>query len=147
MDPILRTVVNLPPLSELVLKLNLLLVLCWLIWLSLRRANPRWRVMLWRGCITALVLLPILGALTRGFEVRINIAPRAFATVEAPAELAASSSAASLRTSGGPIHDISSFWAWIWAAGAMLLLGRLVLSDVRVYKLVENSTAAPEKEI
>jgi beta-lactamase regulating signal transducer with metallopeptidase domain len=48
------------PLSELVLlKLTVLLVVAWIAHRALVRANPRWRVLLWRGAAIAVLLGPV----------------------------------------------------------------------------------------
>lgn len=40
-------------------KATLLLALVWFLQVALRRKNPRWRVLVWRGAFVALVLLPL----------------------------------------------------------------------------------------
>ena len=44
----------------LVLKLTLILAAAWLLHGGLGRANPRWRVLLWRGTAVSLLVLPLL---------------------------------------------------------------------------------------
>jgi beta-lactamase regulating signal transducer with metallopeptidase domain len=48
------------PFSEMVLlKITVLLAVAWALHRALARANPRWRVLLWRGVVVAVVLGPV----------------------------------------------------------------------------------------
>ncbi len=76
-------------------KATLLLALAWLLQASLARANPRWRVLLWRGAAVGLVLLPAGALGLPALEVRIE-APKPAAPGAAAAELAAKEPAAAV---------------------------------------------------
>ena len=55
----------------LLAKASVLLVLAWLLHFSLSRANPRWRVLLWRSLAVGLVALPVAEILTPELPVEI----------------------------------------------------------------------------
>jgi len=67
----IEVLVGLPPMLNIVIKITLLLVLGWLIHFGLRRRNPRWRVVLWRGVILGVVALPMLGMVLPEFRLAI----------------------------------------------------------------------------
>lgn len=52
--------VGMPLPVELLLKVTLLLAVAWLIYGALEKANPRWRVLLWRGTAVASFALPFI---------------------------------------------------------------------------------------
>ncbi len=56
----LKWLVDLPLVADVMMKLTVLLALGWTAHLALRRANPRWRVLLWRGVAVGLVAVPLL---------------------------------------------------------------------------------------
>ena len=49
-----------PPWVWAALKLTLLLLAVWTVHIGLRRSNPRWRILLWRGALVWLAVLPAL---------------------------------------------------------------------------------------
>ncbi len=59
----MRALADLPPVLDAMLKMTLLLGVAWILRFAIRRGNPRWRVLLWRGAAVGLVLLPLLGVL------------------------------------------------------------------------------------
>ncbi|HEY2837753.1 MAG TPA: M56 family metallopeptidase [Pirellulales bacterium] len=59
--------------SEFLLKLTLLLATAWLLNAALRRVNPRWRVLVWRGCAGSVVIL--LGLALAGPVISLSVAP------------------------------------------------------------------------
>jgi len=68
----MQALVDLPPILDIVLKISALLVLGWVAHFALRRSNPRWRVVLWRGVILGVVALPILGAVLPELQLRVG---------------------------------------------------------------------------
>ncbi len=62
---------DLPPVPEAILKVTALLALGWMIHAGIRRANPRWRVLLWRGAAVAILCLPLVGLLLPKLHVPI----------------------------------------------------------------------------
>ncbi len=59
----IQALADLPPVVDIMLKITALLVVGWIFHLLLRRRNPRWRMLLWRGAVAGVVLLPLLGVL------------------------------------------------------------------------------------
>lgn len=84
----------------LLLKVTALLVLGWLVHLALGRANPRWRVLLWRGAAVGLVVLPVSALLVPGIAVRIERGERSQSQGESPHASAASHRAADDASAG-----------------------------------------------
>ena len=69
----LRWIIELPFLAEILVKTTLFLVAMWIAHFLLRRANPRWRVLLWRGAAVGLLAVPILRAALP--ELPVPVAP------------------------------------------------------------------------
>ncbi len=55
----IQSLVDLPPVLAVILKMTVLLGVGWLLYFALGGRNPRWRVLLWRGIIVGLILLPV----------------------------------------------------------------------------------------
>ncbi len=70
----IQTLVNLPPVVDAMLKMTVLLAAAWILHFAIRRGNPRWRVLLWRGAAVGLVMLPLLSVLLP--EVSVPVIPR-----------------------------------------------------------------------
>lgn len=68
-------IVGLPFWAEILLKMTVLLAVAWIGHFALRRANPRWRVLLWRGVAVALVAMPILKGTLPGMKLAVARAP------------------------------------------------------------------------
>jgi beta-lactamase regulating signal transducer with metallopeptidase domain len=64
-------------------KATLLLTISWLIHFTLARANPRWRVLLWRGVVVGLTLLFAWSIALPALEVSVSV-PEAAVTMSAP---------------------------------------------------------------
>lgn len=60
MNDWIHSFVNLPPILSLLAKSTLLLGIGWILHIALRRANPRWQVLIWRFVVVGLILLPVL---------------------------------------------------------------------------------------
>ncbi len=56
----LQWLVELPPMADILVKVTVLLAIGWMGHFTLRRANPRWRALLWRGVAVGLVVVPLL---------------------------------------------------------------------------------------
>src|SRR5262245_39162576 len=65
--------------THVLLKISLILTLGWLLHFALRAANPRWRVLLWRGMALGTIAVPFI-SLALPF-IRISIARPAVAPV------------------------------------------------------------------
>ncbi len=57
--PLSHYLINLPLPLEFLLKTSLVLLFAWLLHFTIRRANPRLRMLLWRLAVCVLLLLPI----------------------------------------------------------------------------------------
>jgi beta-lactamase regulating signal transducer with metallopeptidase domain/thiol-disulfide isomerase/thioredoxin len=69
----------------LITKISVLLVSAWLLYFALARANPRWRVLVWRSSGVGIVLLTVLAVLPPIVEVPI-MSPRKAGNFRADAE-------------------------------------------------------------
>jgi hypothetical protein len=56
----LRYLIDLPPLLSILLKTTVVLALGWGLHFALSRSNPRWRVLVWRGVLVGVVVIPLL---------------------------------------------------------------------------------------
>ena len=149
-------------------KATLLLALAWLLHAALARANPRWRVLLWRGVAVGLVLLPLGAFGWPALEIRIPgpepvatrrdpiaFAPAAALRTEVPAfpEAAGSSPqpaaemlpeatlAPESRKLSLPRHVVLPS---IWGLGVVVLVVRLATGYLRLAGLLRTSQDAPE---
>ncbi len=61
------------PLWDVFLKATVLLFLAWTFDRLLRRRNPRWRVLLWRGVAVGLLCLPALGPVMPQFQIPVSV--------------------------------------------------------------------------
>ena len=52
--------IDLPLHFDILLKVSVSLLVCWMLHFAIRRRNPRWRILLWRGAALAVVLVPAL---------------------------------------------------------------------------------------
>lgn len=78
-----RPLLDLSPSPAIMGKVTFLLVLGWAFHFALRRANPGWTVLLWRGIAVAVMLVPFLVVLSPPISVPIVVPTR---TTPAPAE-------------------------------------------------------------
>ncbi len=74
----------LPGWGVLLAKVTVLLAITWLVHFGLSRANPRWRVLVWRGAVAGLTLLMIWEAGLPQWRVYVSL-PRPTAAVPNPA--------------------------------------------------------------
>src|SRR5687767_9455300 len=56
----LSILAELPPAADVLLKMSLILALGWILQYALLRANPRWRVLLWRGVALGVLAVPLI---------------------------------------------------------------------------------------
>lgn len=76
----LNWMIELPFLASVLLKMTLFLSLAWVLHFALRWANPRWRVLLWRGVAVGLTAIPVLAATLPSWKVPVApLRPRAVA--------------------------------------------------------------------
>ncbi|NQT83537.1 hypothetical protein HQ563_10955 [bacterium] len=67
----ITALMDLPAVLDIMVKITALLALGWVVHFALRRRNPRWRVLLWRGVIAGVVVLPILGLVLPELQLRV----------------------------------------------------------------------------
>jgi len=85
MNSIGHQLLELSPLAMLLLKLTLFLGAAWLLHALLHRANPRWRVLLWRCAMVGLLVLPLAHWLAPGYALEVApAAPEAAAPLAGP---------------------------------------------------------------
>ncbi|MEN6627054.1 MAG: SUMF1/EgtB/PvdO family nonheme iron enzyme [Candidatus Sumerlaeia bacterium] len=65
---ILNGLIGLSPVVGLFLKVTLILGLGWVLHFLLARANPRWRVLLWRAVAVGVLLVPLIASMMPAFE-------------------------------------------------------------------------------
>src|SRR5438067_325898 len=56
----LAALIALPPVLNILVKLTLILALGWMLHFALLRANPRWRVLLWRAVALGVIAVPLI---------------------------------------------------------------------------------------
>ena len=92
---LLQPIADAPVWVVLLLKVTAILSAAWLVHLALARANPRWRVFLWRVTAVGLIALPAMAWLVPALQIRLEPPP-----VEEPTATAAAAQgiSASFRT-------------------------------------------------
>ena len=71
----LQTIIDAPVWVLLLLKLTAILSAAWLAHLALARANPRWRIFLWRMTAVGLIALPVVSLLLPAMEIHVLPSP------------------------------------------------------------------------
>lgn len=83
----LRWMIELPFIASVLLKMTLFLSLAWVLHIALRQANPRWRVLLWRGITVGVIAIPVLTASLPSWKVPVApLRPRAVAQLSPPGD-------------------------------------------------------------
>ncbi len=80
----LRPIVDAPEWVVLLLKITAILLAAWVAHLALKRANPRWRVFLWRVTTAGLIALPAVAWLLPALQIRVQPPPLVEEAVTAP---------------------------------------------------------------
>src|SRR4051812_31709322 len=73
----LALLIALPPALNVLLKITLILALGWLLHFALLRANPRWRVLLWRGVLLGVLAAPLIAIALPIIRISLPQAPAA----------------------------------------------------------------------
>lgn len=161
MTQLIEALVGLPVAWSILLKATALLAAGWIGQMALQRANPRWRVLMWRGVVMGLIALPVVsGLLELRLEVEKPLPPRV-PVIQYPAPMVAMAIAvpAAVEPQTGwmpapaasfaptpppkPRFSLTTFvvghWAWmliaIWAFGVVLLGLRVAGCCLRMRKL------------
>jgi beta-lactamase regulating signal transducer with metallopeptidase domain len=148
-----------PAWGILLFKATLILSIAWLIHFSLARANPRWRIFLWRGVVVGLALSAIWTLGLPGFEIRALIPEPV--PIASPSSMqlvvAGQNAAVSLNTFDHPtkntVKSVEYFRpsvSWqivllgIWSIGMAALVLRLAIGYIRLRSLLLSSKPVPE---
>jgi len=166
LSALLSKVVEAPLWMLLLLKVTALLAAGWLLHFALRRANPRWRVLLWRGVVIGLIAMPVMMAVMPAIELSIAKPLPQTVIPAAPDDTALLRSPIlpeTPRTEPIPTPSIESvpvsrekqpsalwaqmrFWSLpaVWILGVAVLAFRFVLGHRRVKRLVAGSRPVPQ---
>jgi beta-lactamase regulating signal transducer with metallopeptidase domain/peroxiredoxin len=166
-----QILVDLPLAVSILLRVTVVLGVGWILHFCLGRANPRWRVLVWRGVVVGVFLVPMLMPL-KYFEIGVQapasppstitsvpVVERDIATVEPVIEIAdiyPADSVAELPPETLSISQ-SSFsimpWArenvWLllsfgWTLVAVVIAVRFVAAFVGIRRKVRSSVAGPK---
>ncbi len=142
MDALRTWLVGIDPVVGLLAKATVLLALAWAADLILMRANPRWRVLLWRGTAVALATLPLLMLVLPAVRIEVAAPPPALAAVQAPAGVAAAGGQAA-----GASRLVVQAGPWLvgalWVLGLFTAAGRTALGHRRIRRLLDSSRPLP----
>jgi beta-lactamase regulating signal transducer with metallopeptidase domain/Tol biopolymer transport system component len=97
---------DLPGWGVFLLKATFWLAAVWLVHATLLRANPRWRVFLWRAAIVGLLALPLLSHLVPPIEVHIHHSVAVSPATSLPAPLLRAEGGTSLSAARGVIRRL-----------------------------------------
>ena len=168
MTELMHSLIGLSVGSSIVLKATAILALGWILHGLLLRANPRWRVLLWRGVLVGLALLPLYaGVVTLPVAIApppplpVTPSPVFAAMVPAslmePAQLSFSRIEKSFSPSPlQPARPAFSMIDWgrehglalavaLWALGVIFLSLRLMIIYFRVPKILSAACPAPPR--
>lgn len=108
-DSIMRCLIDLDPSTIWLVKLTLTLATVWLLHAALARANPRWRVFLWRGsalCIAVLFSFALAGQFV-SLTIPLALLPAEESPTAGPTDSLASSSAQPVMADAAIVGDSS----------------------------------------
>jgi len=160
-----KILVDLPPLVSILLKITVVLGLGWTLHFLLARRNPRWRVLLWRGVVAAVVLVPVLVPL-KYLQVPVTPPPEPTVPFRTPVEEAeqplveisyspttepvatltpetqiASEPHFSISTSAR--QNLYPIIFLVWGCVAVLITARFLTVLVKIRKKIKSSLPAP----
>lgn len=137
---------TLAALATFLVKVTLLLGAAWLLRIPLQRANPRWRVLLWRGTLAGVLAIPIFSLFVVPVEFEVPIAVEATPAAVADAEPVRSSGHA--LPAEGDVAANRYGWAVLllagWCLGAVALAARYAVRTRRSRRLLAEASPAPE---
>ena len=147
------------------LRITALLALAWLAHFALARANPRWRVLLWRTVAVGLLALPLLNFGVPSVDLAIEtsrlsgtgfVSPQASepkrpatlagaeALSDSPAMAGDSAAFSPLAASPRSRLRLSHFVLAAWIAGMLLLAVRLLGGCLKIQAVVRRSKPVPQ---
>ena len=162
----LQAFIDLPLFLEILLKITAILAAAWLLHFVLQRANPQWRVLLWRSIMAGVIVVPIMASVSffpveiappfqaetapishvsmdaQTLEPTIDVLPTPLpsipqATADAPTR--------SLGTLEWLRQNSTTFVYLLWGLVCLAMTVRLAISYRRLLRTVRLSTAAPER--
>jgi len=63
--------IEFPSLFLILLKITIVLCVGWLLHFCLRRKNPHWRMLVWRGVVCGVVFIPLISAVVPSYQVQV----------------------------------------------------------------------------
>ncbi|MFC1781547.1 M56 family metallopeptidase, partial [Planctomycetota bacterium] len=167
MGSFIQTLVVLPPIISVMLKITIILGVGWIAHFSLARYNPRWRVLLWRCIIVGIFLVPALMPL-KYLQIRItrasepSVTSRTYSASESVVTFSSGKVPVELTYVTEPVeHDNSytpqtsfSLLVWLresmwtiafslWGIVAAILTSRLFVGFIRIKKRINTSLPGP----
>ena len=135
----------------LLIQITALLTIAWIAHFFLRKANPSWTTLLWRGVAVGVTGISLAGSFLPRLDWEIPVLkaqPVIAESVETPAPAAAGgdSSPWAFSLDGGV-----NVWHWsstimvLWLGGVAILLARLLVGWLRLLTLIGNSEIAPSQ--
>ncbi len=165
MNSWIQMLVELPLLISILLKVTVVLGVGWILHIFLARRNPRWRVLLWRGVVIGIVLVPILVPL-KYLQIRITPPPEPVITTQVyPVSeygITQTSNALSvesisvrephIRNNSQPSFSLSawlleSIWMIVlfaWGLVAAILASHLMIGFFRIKNRIDSSSLGPK---
>ncbi len=145
---------HLPFAGDLLLRLTLLLALAWGLYFLLARANPRWRVLLWRCVTVALLAIPIAMLLLPAVEIALLPVPAIPATTIG-LQPAMAFDAIPARAIHPPeqtwkillSQNLALLWTFLWISVAAGIILRAILMNVRFHHRLQDTRPAPPELI
>ena len=163
MTTLLGSLTELPTAVVVLLKMTLLLGAGWMLHFALFRRNPRWRVLVWRGVMAGMILLPLGELLLPKLQIAVAPPPvvgepGAQAVPYEPVT-AVQSDAYVAPPALGPVTDArqpSAIVVWAkqhpsfllltgWGLIGLILAVRVICDTHRVRRVVRTSEPAPER--
>jgi len=136
MSPLaLDWIVEPPPAVDLLVRLTVLLAIGWLAHAALWRANPRWRMLLWRAMTVGLIAVPVAMAIAPGVPVRIE-RPAGTAPAPAGSEILANLSETAVEPPTATYTGsrlLAAAGKWAATVGAGLWLAVVALAGLRFW--------------
>jgi beta-lactamase regulating signal transducer with metallopeptidase domain/Leucine-rich repeat (LRR) protein len=163
MTTLLGSLTELPTAVIVLLKMTVLLGAGWILHFALFRRNPRWRVLVWRGVMAGMVLLPVGELVLPNLQIAVapppvveELAAQAV-TYEPVTDVQSDASVAPVEAEmvyspqAAMIGDLYMEWLcqvllWTgWGLIGLILAVRVICVTRRVRRLVRSSEPAPEQ--
>jgi len=165
MNSWIQMLVDLPLPVSVVLKVTVVLGVGWILHIFLARRNPRWRVLLWRGVVIGVVIVPILVP-WKYLQVSVTPPPELveipqrltaaeLPTIEIPASYPMGTVADLAPQSQSISHPSFAISTWahknlwpivlsVWGLTVVLITGHFLTIFTKIRKRVKSSLPAPK---